>query len=104
MLANPDTLSSPLVPLLGTIHGVIEQHAIQHPERAAIIGHEFAPLCYRDLDARIKSIGQHLRSSGIGARSRVAILLPRGPEAALVGIATAAHAICVPLMPGLTAA
>jgi acyl-CoA synthetase (AMP-forming)/AMP-acid ligase II/acyl carrier protein len=82
-----------------TIADAIARHAARGPNRPAIIGTEFAQFSYRGLDVFIKQIGKQLRAAGIGRRSRVGIMLPRGPEGALVVIAVASHAISVPLNP-----
>src|SRR5262249_16887380 len=65
----------------------------------AIVGRQFAPFSFRELDLWTKQIGDQLRATGIGPHSRVGIILPRGPEAAILGIAIASHAATVPLNP-----
>jgi acyl-CoA synthetase (AMP-forming)/AMP-acid ligase II/thioesterase domain-containing protein/acyl carrier protein len=80
-----------------TIAEAISQHAAHDPNRAAIVGKGFAPFSFGELDLWIKQIGDQLRAAGIGPHSRVGLMLPRGPEGAILGIAVAAHAISIPL-------
>ena len=86
-----------------TIGAVIDQWASSpHSGRPAIVGADFAPVSYRELALKITAVGEWLRASGLGASSRVGIVLPRGPEAALLGVSIAAHAITLPLNPALS--
>jgi acyl-CoA synthetase (AMP-forming)/AMP-acid ligase II/thioesterase domain-containing protein len=84
-----------------TIAAAIALQAALNPDRTAVICSGFPALSFRDLDTAVRRIGHDLRAAGIGAASRVAILLPDGPEAAIVGIAACAHAIGYPLDPEL---
>jgi acyl-CoA synthetase (AMP-forming)/AMP-acid ligase II/thioesterase domain-containing protein/acyl carrier protein len=80
-----------------TIAEAIAQHAVRNPNRPAIVGTQFAAFSFRELDLWIRQIGEHLRAAGIGPQSRVGIILPPGPEGAVLGVAIACHAISVPL-------
>src|SRR5262249_14599224 len=80
-----------------SIAEAIAQHAVRNPNQPAIVGTQFAPFSFRELDLWIKRIGDQLHAAGIGHYSRVGIMLPRGPEGAVLGVAIAAHAISVPL-------
>jgi acyl-CoA synthetase (AMP-forming)/AMP-acid ligase II/acyl carrier protein len=80
-----------------TIAEAIAQHALHDPNRPAIVGRGFKPFSFGGFDLWIKQIGDQLRAAGIGPHSRVGIMLPRGPEGAVLGVAVAAHAISVPL-------
>ena len=90
-----DFSPSRLVPQ--TIAEAIAQHAVRNPNQPAIVGTKFAPFSFRGLDLWIKQIGEQLRAVGIGRHSRVGIMLPRGPEGAVLVVGVAAHAISVPL-------
>jgi acyl-CoA synthetase (AMP-forming)/AMP-acid ligase II/acyl carrier protein len=90
-----DFSPSRLVPQ--TIAEAIAQHAVRNPNQTAIVGTHFAPFSFRELDLWIKRIGEQLHAAGIERHSRVGIMLPRGPEGAVLGVAIAAHAISVPL-------
>src|SRR5262249_52891408 len=85
-----------------TIGDVIEQHAAQRPEHIAIVGSDFAPLSFQALSLQIRTVGEQLRAAGIGSSARVGIVLPKGPEVALLSLSIACHAISVPLNPVLT--
>jgi oxalate---CoA ligase len=86
-----------------TISDAISRHAVGTPERPAIVCSGLAALSFQDLDRTIKQIGVRLQTAGIGASSRVGIMMPNGPEAALIALAVSAHAIGFPLNPALTA-
>jgi acyl-CoA synthetase (AMP-forming)/AMP-acid ligase II/thioesterase domain-containing protein len=98
---NDDTPASRLLRMPQTIADVIERHAAEHPNRPAIVGSDCRPLSFHDLDLWIKQIGRQLRAAGIGPRSRVGLMLPRGPEGAILSVAVASHAISVLLNPNL---
>jgi acyl-CoA synthetase (AMP-forming)/AMP-acid ligase II/thioesterase domain-containing protein len=89
--------SSALAPQ--TIADAIAQHAALDPNLPAVVGTGFSPFSFRGLDLWIKQIGEELRAAGIGSHSRVGIMLPRGPEGAILVVAIASHAISVPLNP-----
>src|SRR5438132_3752209 len=86
---------------LETIRDVIEHHASQRPEWPAIVGCDFAPFSFQELSLQIRKMGDQLRTAGIGSTARVGIVLPKGPEVALLGVSIACHAISVPLNPML---
>jgi oxalate---CoA ligase len=86
---------------LQTIGDVIEHHAAKQPQRTAIVGSDFAALSFHELSMQIRKIGEQLRPAGIGSSARVGIVLPKGPEVALLGVSIACHAISVPLNPTL---
>ena len=82
-----------------SIGDVIARHAASEPNRSALVGTTFSAFSFRELDSWIKQIGLQLRAAGIGPHSRVGIMLPRGPEAAMLAVAVASHAISVSLSP-----
>jgi acyl-CoA synthetase (AMP-forming)/AMP-acid ligase II/thioesterase domain-containing protein/acyl carrier protein len=96
--------SNSIEPKLPTISDAIELQAALRPDSPAIVCTGLPALTFGELDRAIKQIGNDLRTAGIGSASRVAVLLPNGPEAAIVSIAVSSHAICFPLASALTAA
>lgn len=72
----------------------------QHPDDAHAIG---APgrewMTYADLKTLTQTVRQSLRSAGIGASDRVAIVLPNGPEMAAAFVTVAQSATTAPLNP-----
>lgn len=84
-----------------TIADAIAGHAARAPRRPAIVCAGLPAFSYRELDETIRRIGRDLHSAGIGASSRVGIVLPNGPEALVVTIAVSAHTIGFPLNPAL---
>jgi len=85
-----------------TIATVIEAHAATHPNRPAIIMSMGRQLTYGALASIITSFGTDLRVHGIRRSDRIAIVLPDGPELAVVVAATACHAVAVPINPKMT--
>jgi acyl-CoA synthetase (AMP-forming)/AMP-acid ligase II len=71
----------------------IAQHAVRDPHRPAIVGTQFAPFSFRGLDLWIKQIGEHLRAARIGPQSRIGIMLPPGPEGAVLSVAIATSSV-----------
>jgi acyl-CoA synthetase (AMP-forming)/AMP-acid ligase II len=86
-----------------TIRDAIRVHASLDPQRPAIVSSDLAPLTFGELDRTIRQIGDELNAAGISAGSRVGIVLPNGPEAAVIAIAVCAYAVCFPLSATLSA-
>jgi acyl-CoA synthetase (AMP-forming)/AMP-acid ligase II/thioesterase domain-containing protein len=86
-----------------TIGEAIAKHATLEPERPALVCANLPVFSFHELDTAIKLLGKRMRASGIGAASRVGVVLPNGPEAAIVGLAISAHAIGFSLNPALSA-
>ena len=80
-----------------TITDAIRVHAELDPQRPAIVSTDLPILTFSELDCTIRQIGEELKAAGISAAARVGIVLPNGPEAAIVAIAVCAHAVCFPL-------
>lgn len=60
-------------------------------------------MCYSELQHQISTIADGLYAMGIGRDSRVALVLPNGPEMAIAFLAVASCATCAPLNPSYTA-
>jgi acyl-CoA synthetase (AMP-forming)/AMP-acid ligase II/acyl carrier protein len=73
------------------------------PDRHAILAPGWSPMTYAALRARANNMVRGLRSIGVGRHDRVAVMLPQGPDCAVVTITVAAGAVCVPLNPSFTA-
>src|SRR5262245_49561375 len=85
-----------------TIRDAIRVHASLDPQRPAILSTDLPPLTFGELDRTIRQIGHELDAAGISAGTRVGIVLPNGPEAAVVAIAVCAHTVCFPLSAALS--
>jgi amino acid adenylation domain-containing protein len=71
--------SSSLNPAHATIHALIEAQAARTPGAAAIrFGAE--SVSYAELNGRANRRARHLRTLGVGAETRVGIMLPSSPE------------------------
>jgi oxalate---CoA ligase len=86
-----------------TVATIIARHVAVQPERPAIVVSKDKVLTWRALGARVEAFGTGLRAHGLGPSARVAIILPDGLELAVAIVATACHAVAVPLNPKLTA-
>ena len=86
-----------------TVATLIAQNVAIRPECPAIVMSRGKVLTYCALGEQIAAFGAGLRANGIGRCSTVAIMLPDGPELAVAIVATACHAVAVPLNPKLTA-
>jgi acyl-CoA synthetase (AMP-forming)/AMP-acid ligase II/thioesterase domain-containing protein len=84
-----------------TIAAAIGMRAALHPDRAAIFSAGRPPLSFGCLELAVRKIGGDLRAAGAGPATRIGVMLPHGPDAAVAAIAVAAHAICYPLNPAL---
>ncbi len=91
------------ISLSSTIGESFAGHAERNPQALAIMCPGIEPLTFGDLGRHISRIGAQLKAAGVGTKSRVAVVLPRGPEAALVSLAICSVAIVLPINPSLTA-
>ena len=87
-----------------TIGATLAARAGQSPEAPAIVFSGIAPLTFGELGRHLERMGAVLRAAGIGPTSRVAIALPRGPEAAVVSLAVCSTAVMLPINPHFNAA
>jgi acyl-CoA synthetase (AMP-forming)/AMP-acid ligase II len=85
-----------------TIGGVIRARAELHPEETAIIGTNFAPLSYWELQQQIDEVRTRLRQAGFDRNARIAVAIADNAEAAWTIVALACSAAAVPLDPKLT--
>jgi acyl-CoA synthetase (AMP-forming)/AMP-acid ligase II len=79
------------------------ERAFQAPEAVAIASPGRSPLCFGGLKYHITSLAVTLNAEGVGRNSRVALVLPNGPEMATAFLAVASCATCAPLNPEYTA-
>lgn len=78
-------------------------HGRTTPRRDAILSADHAPVTYGRLRLLVSEAVRELRTLGVGPTDRVAVVLPRGSEAAVAVLAVATAAVCVPLNPSFTA-
>ena len=71
----------------------------QNPDHPAIESPGQQPLTYRDLRKQVLLVIKTLNSLGFGRNDRIAIILPGGPETAVLGIAIMAGFTHTPLNP-----
>jgi acyl-CoA synthetase (AMP-forming)/AMP-acid ligase II len=98
MQAERSTDAMPPVPF-SCLAQLLEHQAKRIPDAPAILAPGRAPLTYGRLYQHIDKTGRMLRAMGIGNRDRVTVVLPNGPEMAVVILAVAAIAACAPMNP-----
>ena len=87
-----------------SIGGVLAERAGRDPTAPAIVHPALGTLSFGALVGRLQEIGRQLEAAGLGSGSRVALALPRGPEAAVLSLAVCCRTILVPINPNLAAA
>src|SRR5580704_8312206 len=78
-------------------------YARRAPGQYAIMEPDGTFVTYGELWARTNDVVRELRRLGISQSDRVAVVLPGGAEGAVVMVAVATGAVCVPLNPDFTA-
>ncbi|WP_329388349.1 non-ribosomal peptide synthetase/type I polyketide synthase [Streptomyces sp. NBC_01716] len=70
-----------------TLHGLFEEQVRRAPDAIALIGAD-QEISYGELDTRANRLARRLRAQGAERGTRVAVLLPRGPQliTALLGV------------------
>jgi acyl-CoA synthetase (AMP-forming)/AMP-acid ligase II len=86
-----------------SLYDLLRGHAQRFADASAILAPECAPLSYRRLYRHIDDIGRTLRAKGLGRDDRIAVLMPNGPELAVVIVAVAANAACASINPAYSA-
>ena len=86
-------------PPANTIAGILAHSARHRGDEPALLAPERHPLSHAALAAQTRRVVSRLRSLGITAKSRVAVVLPNGPEMAAAFVGIAAGCACAPLNP-----
>ena len=100
MLADPQRESRSTA----TIASLLQQQAHQRPDAQSLLAPGRDPLTYAGLRVHVQRMAGHLRTLGVSASTRVAVVLPNGPEMATAFLGVAACAGCAPLNPAYPAA
>jgi amino acid adenylation domain-containing protein len=86
-----------------TLAALLLAQARRQPEALAVLAPGRGTLTYAGLLAQAQHLAAHLRAAGAQPSTRVAVLLPNGPEMAVAFLAVAAGAACAPLNPAYQA-
>lgn len=78
---------------------LFEQWALQTPTHEALLGVEQPPLTFAQMGKQLRTIRMAFRHLGLDRTSRLALLVPNGPDLALAFLAGVTSAICAPLNP-----
>lgn len=89
---------------MSTIAELLRSQYELRPDAVALLAPGRVPATYADLHALALRVTGTLRAAGFDHRSRIALCVPNGPEAAAAAIAITAGATCAPLDPGCRAA
>ena len=87
-----------------SVWSLLEDSARRHPNRPAILAPGRQPLTYGELADHVIGISRSLQHAGFDTRSRIAVVLPNGPEMATAFAALASSCVCAPLNPTFTRA
>ncbi|MGK2914315.1 MAG: AMP-binding protein, partial [Porticoccaceae bacterium] len=87
-----------------TVFSLLYGQALRQPDAIAILAPGRQALTYIDLWRQIQHIADVLQARGVTPSTRVAIVLPNGPEMAATFLGVAACAVCAPLNPAYQAA
>src|SRR5437660_7824780 len=82
-----------------TIHELLIRQADAFGSAPAIIAQDRQALTYAALRAEVERTVAALAAAGIGRRSRVALALPNGSEAATLTLSVLCAGVCVPVNP-----
>ena len=85
------------------MRGLLEWHAAQTPNAAALVAPSREALTYAGLLAQVERSRAVLQAAGIRRTDRVAVVLPNGPEMAAAFVAIACGATTAPLNPAYRA-
>ncbi|AFM16515.1 acyl-CoA synthetase (AMP-forming)/AMP-acid ligase II [Mycolicibacterium chubuense NBB4] len=69
-----------------TVDGLIREHAIRHPDKAAVID-PAARITYGELDADTRALAAGLLEAGVDKRHRVGLIMPNGVGWARIALA-----------------
>ncbi|HET7462017.1 MAG TPA: amino acid adenylation domain-containing protein, partial [Longimicrobium sp.] len=94
---------APVAPAAQAVHAAVAAQARRTPTAAALAAGAHT-LTYAEMDARATALARHLRAHGVGAETRVAVMMERSLElpVALLAVLRAGGAY-VPLDPGYPA-
>ena len=84
-----------------TVHSLLAQSLQRHADREAFVATGRRSLTYAELGRQLRDDHAFLRGAGFGARSRIGVAMPPGPEGLAVIAAVSASAACAPLEPEL---
>ena len=82
-----------------TIYAIIEHHSKTYPNDICILGVDRSPIKYSQLNLQVRKTMDFLNNMGIGRNTKVAIVLPNGPEMATAFLSIASGATAAPLNP-----
>ncbi len=91
-----------LPPDVNDVPSLIEFQAGARPDAVALLAPDGQKMTYAALGDRVRRLADALRRHGLHRRSRVAIVLPNGPEMAVVMLGVSAACAALPLNPACT--
>ena len=98
---NSHPISTHRPRIVVSLYDQLHRYALSNPFAPAIMPCTGLPINYQELFEFVTTIMTQLREAGIGARDRIAIVFPNGPEMATAVTTIASLSVCVPLNPDL---
>ena len=95
------TILTDLMTPATTLYHALAAIARDSASAPAILAPERQPLSYAMLWAQIRRTGDELAAQGVGKGSRVGVVLPHSPEAAVAVVGIMSWATCCPISPKL---
>ena len=87
-----------------TLAALLREQSIRQPDAPALLAPGRPALSFAGLSQQVAELAAALQSIGVTPSTRVAVILPNGPEMASVFLGAAACSVCAPLNPGYQAA
>ena len=87
-----------------SIWSLVRERALERPDAPAIVAPGRPALTFADLWEHSRDMADRLGSLGVSHATRVAVVVPDGPEAAAAFLGVAGCAVCAPLNPASPAA
>jgi oxalate---CoA ligase len=87
-----------------SISSLVREQALERPDAPAIVAPGRPALTFADLWEQSRDMADRLGSLGVSHATRVAVVVPDGPEAAAAFLGVAGCAVCAPLNPASPAA
>jgi len=82
-----------------SVAALLHHQAAKQPKAPALLAPGRLPLTFEGLWAQVREVARGLQALGVDHSTRVAVVLPNGPEMAVAFLGVAACAACAPLNP-----
>lgn len=87
---------------INNIADLLERQAMRRPALPALISPDGEIITYEMLWRRVCALARSLHRGGVSSKSRLAVVMPNGPDMALTLLGVSSTCIALPLNPGCT--